>query len=134
MAETKYDGGCSTYVSICADTFTGERVQIHIIDQDNIKIFSKSKADSTSERAVITPIIREALGLPSKGYPVGFPAGEFNDSLTSSEPTRGVTSGIFEAEMVAFDRRRNKIDEFFKIRELLQSGKGNNNLSNSEAM
>ncbi|TIC42210.1 DNA ligase/mRNA capping enzyme [Wallemia mellicola] len=119
IAETKYDG---------------ERVQIHIIDQDIIKIFSKSKVDSTSDRAGIVPIIRKALGLPSKSYPPGFPDGEFNDSLTSSEPTRGITSGIFEAEMVAFDRRKNKIDEYYRIRELLQSCKGNNKLSNFEAM
>ena len=119
---------------VCANTITGERVQIHIIDQDIIKIFSKSKVDSTSDRAGIVPIIREALGLPSKSYPPGFPDGEFNDSLTSSEPTRGITSGIFEAEMVAFDRRKNKIDEYYRIRELLQSCKGNNKLSNFEAM
>lgn len=105
-------------------------MQIHIIDCDNIKIFSKSKRDSTNDRVLTIPIIREALGLPPKVYPRGFPADEFNHALSSSKSISTVQSAILEAEMVAYDRRKNTIDEFCRIRGLLQSGRANYDLTN----
>lgn len=83
-AETKYDG---------------ERAQIHVNYSSDgelsISIFSKSKRDSTLDRAAVHPIIKEAL------------------SAMPSQPI------ILDAEMVAFSEERDAIDEFWRIRGLI---------------
>ncbi|KZW03301.1 hypothetical protein EXIGLDRAFT_828657 [Exidia glandulosa HHB12029] len=85
-AETKYDG---------------ERMQIHVdmslpFDQQ-IRIFSKSKRDSTGDRDATIPLIRDAL--------------RDNDTMTA----------ILEAEMVAFSDELGRVDEFWRIRSLVES-------------
>ncbi|KDR65743.1 hypothetical protein GALMADRAFT_148452 [Galerina marginata CBS 339.88] len=94
-AETKYDG---------------ERAQIHVeIRADNssrITIFSKSKRDSTHDRHAVHSIIRSALGL---------------DPSHQRDKGRTIVrqNVILDAEMVAF--RGGKVDEFWRIRELIDS-------------
>ncbi|KAK2463717.1 hypothetical protein APHAL10511_004468 [Amanita phalloides] len=91
-AETKYDG---------------ERAQIHIDILSNgrskIAIFSKSKRNSTQDRAAIHDTIRRAVGI-SGGHQVK------ND-------LRIKKNIILDAEMVAC--HGESIDEFWRIRELL---------------
>ncbi|KDQ61659.1 hypothetical protein JAAARDRAFT_31124 [Jaapia argillacea MUCL 33604] len=90
-AETKYDG---------------ERAQIHVEiiegEQPRIKIFSKSKRDSTWDRIAIHPIICRALGL-------------------SSQAPKIRKNIIVEAEMVPFSECLSKIDEFWRIRSLIET-------------
>ncbi|KAK7061121.1 hypothetical protein VNI00_000857 [Paramarasmius palmivorus] len=88
-AETKYDG---------------ERAQIHIQVTNGtptIKIFSKSKRDSTNDRIAVHPVILECLGLA--------------DQSRTSQVRRDV---ILDAEMVPFSGE--KIEEFWRIRGLIQ--------------
>ncbi|KIL69500.1 hypothetical protein M378DRAFT_69647 [Amanita muscaria Koide BX008] len=86
--------------------YDGERAQIHVEIlsdvEENVTIFSKSKRDSTQDRKVIHDTIRHAIGLHSTG-------------------TRKVKQNvILDAEMVAC--QGNRIDEFWKIRRLLEKG------------
>jgi len=94
----------------------GERMQIHVDrskpEAQQIQIFSKSHRDSTKERAPTHELIRAALGLPSSSP---------SASLTPHpRPTtlENVKSGIFEAEMVAWNMSREQVDEFWRINEL----------------
>ncbi|KAI0065581.1 hypothetical protein BV25DRAFT_1851055 [Artomyces pyxidatus] len=93
-AETKYDG---------------ERAQIHVQVNGNgsidIKIFSKSGRDSTLDRKDIHVIVKDALGL----------------GLRRLEGRTPVKTAIVEAEMVAFDEERNLVDEFWRIRSLIDT-------------
>ncbi|EIW79187.1 DNA ligase/mRNA capping enzyme [Coniophora puteana RWD-64-598 SS2] len=82
-AETKYDG---------------ERAQIHVRYTDDgpcIKIFSKSKRDSTEDRAAVHPIILEALSIGNR------------------------ENIILDAEMVAYSEDRDAVDEFWRIGGLI---------------
>ncbi|KAF9269005.1 DNA ligase/mRNA capping enzyme, partial [Marasmius fiardii PR-910] len=82
-AETKYDG---------------ERAQIHLKISNRvpkIKIFSKSKRDSTDDRLGVHPVILECLRLEK------------------------IESVILDAEMVPFSGE--KIEGFWKIRRLIES-------------
>ncbi|KAH9935976.1 uncharacterized protein BXZ73DRAFT_89463 [Epithele typhae] len=96
--ETKYDG---------------ERAQIHVwITNDghsHIKIISKSGRDSTFDRAAIHPLIRDAFGLSPPESPTDVTKCSFKRSL------------IVEAEMVAFSDAHDRVDEFWRIRELVES-------------
>ncbi|KAI0051858.1 hypothetical protein FA95DRAFT_1533769 [Auriscalpium vulgare] len=100
-AETKYDG---------------ERAQIHVrvssSGSADIKIVSKSGRDSTLDRYALHPLIKRALGLPSD-----------DDLLKNNPRTDGadVKSVIVEAEMVAFDDVRGCVDEFWRIRSIVDS-------------
>ncbi|ESK96426.1 atp dependent dna ligase domain protein [Moniliophthora roreri MCA 2997] len=88
-AETKYDG---------------ERAQIHVQITNGVprvKIFSKSKRDSTLDRIAVHPIILECLSL--------------DRHIGSSKVRRDV---ILDAEMVPFSG--NKIEEFWRIRNLIE--------------
>ncbi|KAF8603783.1 hypothetical protein BDV93DRAFT_544423, partial [Ceratobasidium sp. AG-I] len=128
FAEVKYDG---------------ERMQIHIDlskpSHRQITIFSKSKRDSTLDRAGTHPVIRAALGLPQPSETQGIqPApplllqrimGEEDNSqhahetiLATGAKTRTVRrSVILEGEMVAYDESRGEIDEFWRVRGLVES-------------
>ncbi|KAH8093745.1 hypothetical protein BXZ70DRAFT_949037 [Cristinia sonorae] len=101
-AETKYDG---------------ERAQIHVqVDenlQSHITIFSKSRRDSTLDRAGIHHIIREALDLPQRHADPG-------DS-EQSKNSHGIKNIVLEAEMVAYSDALSRIDEFWRIRSLIAS-------------
>ena len=85
--------------------YDGERAQIHVEVQPKgspkITIFSKSKRDSTWDRAAVHPIICEALGLTG-----------------SSANARIKKNIILDAEMVAFSDER--VDEFWRIRKLVE--------------
>ncbi|KAK7679443.1 hypothetical protein QCA50_017497 [Cerrena zonata] len=100
-AETKYDG---------------ERAQIHVeVVNDHtldsrITIFSKSKRESTLDRIAIHSIIHDALGLPQRS--------NANPSACNAKIKRNI---ILEAEMVAFSKVQNRIDEFWRIRSLVGS-------------
>ncbi|KAK0218025.1 hypothetical protein IW262DRAFT_1463334 [Armillaria fumosa] len=87
--ETKYDG---------------ERAQIHIdvlpSGIPNITIFSKSKRDSTQDRAAIHSIILDTLRL-------------------SGVKNSRIKNVILDAEMVAHNGER--IDEFWRIRNLIEN-------------
>ncbi|KAG5641976.1 hypothetical protein DXG03_003829 [Asterophora parasitica] len=90
-AETKYDG---------------ERAQIHVEilpSGAKITIFSKSKRDSTWDRAAIHGPIRRALGLSEHG-------------TCRSKVRKNV---ILDAEMVVFNGER--IDEFWRIRGFIKT-------------
>jgi len=80
-AETKYDG---------------ERAQIHVeVQSDNsshIRIFSKSKRDSTQDRHAVHDIVRRALGLLS-------PNSQLRREIKMIQVKQNV---ILDAEMVAF--------------------------------
>ena len=120
---------CKGSQSIISEVkYDGERMQIHILSPDpgQIKIFSKSKRDSTKDRESTIPIIREALSLRHESRPRSFPNDEIENSLKNAKKSKLnlLSNAIFEAEMVAFDRKRNKIDEFFRIRQLLGSNDG----------
>ncbi|QRV88820.1 ATP-dependent DNA ligase [Ceratobasidium sp. AG-Ba] len=129
FAEVKYDG---------------ERMQIHVDFskpvQEQITIFSKNKRDSTWDRAGTHPIIQAALGLPpdSKRPGIIVPSllvermtnknSEDRSKHTPEtlpgvgEPTRVVRkSVILECEMVAYDELRGKIDEFWRVRSLVEN-------------
>lgn len=94
----------------------GERMQIHIDttkpENMQIQIFSKSHRDSTKERATTHIPIRAALGLhfstPSA----------FLMSHPRLDTLKKIKSGIFEAEMVAWNMSEGKVDEFWRIAEL----------------
>ncbi|OAV99744.1 hypothetical protein PTTG_00480 [Puccinia triticina 1-1 BBBD Race 1] len=94
----------------------GERMQIHIDTSkpktEQIQIFSKSHRDSTSERAPTHDLIRATLGLHSKTTP------ESLGSLSRPKTHEQIKSGIFEAEMVAWNMDQGQVDEFWRIREL----------------
>ncbi|KAH9462629.1 hypothetical protein MJO28_002604 [Puccinia striiformis f. sp. tritici] len=94
----------------------GERMQIHIDTSKphdrQIQIFSKSHRDSTKERAPTHNVIRAALGLDSDSTSEDFVSNPRPDIL---EP---ITSGIFEAEMVAWNKSQCQVDEFWRISEL----------------
>ncbi|KAI9618950.1 hypothetical protein H4Q26_012207 [Puccinia striiformis f. sp. tritici PST-130] len=94
----------------------GERMQIHIDTSKphdrQIQIFSKSHRDSTKERAPTHNVIRAALGLDSDSTSEDF---VFNPRPDTLEP---ITSGIFEAEMVAWNKSQCQVDEFWRISEL----------------
>ncbi|KAG8745643.1 hypothetical protein FRC10_007340 [Ceratobasidium sp. 414] len=130
FAEVKYDG---------------ERMQIHVDfskpTQAQVTIFSKSKRDSTWDRAGTHPIIRAALGLsPDSRVPgVNVPpllvkrtTGQPDEATWSEhlpetlpgayETTRTVkNSVILECEMVAYDESRGRVDEFWRVRNLVES-------------
>ncbi|KAI5120358.1 hypothetical protein M0805_006881 [Coniferiporia weirii] len=101
-AETKYDG---------------ERMQIHVTvtgeGKSHITIFSKSKRDSTMDRASTHWIIREAIGLSNKPM-------EGLSTPNIPRESEFMTSVILEGEMVAFEKDAG-IDEFWRIRELVES-------------
>ncbi|KAF9045771.1 hypothetical protein BDZ89DRAFT_1155460 [Hymenopellis radicata] len=88
-AETKYDG---------------ERAQIHLEyipgDEPRITIFSKSQRNSTLDRTGVHSIARSAVFGPKS-------------------PGRVRRNVILDAEMVAYDKVENRIDEFWRIRSLV---------------
>ncbi|KIO24857.1 hypothetical protein M407DRAFT_25816 [Tulasnella calospora MUT 4182] len=108
-AETKYDG---------------ERMQIHI-DQtrqlgDQIRIISKSKRDSTLDRVASHCVIQASLG-----FPITTP---IQDELilerrgSNLDFSRQVQrTAILEAELVCYNESEKRIDEFWRIRSLLES-------------
>ncbi|KAI0272640.1 hypothetical protein BC834DRAFT_356527 [Gloeopeniophorella convolvens] len=95
-AETKYDG---------------ERAQVHVCvlpgGAPQITIFSKSGRDSTLDRRAVHPIILDALGL------------SLGSSSGSDRPP--VQDIIVEAEMVAYSDVHDRVDEFWRIRSLIES-------------
>ncbi|KII85754.1 hypothetical protein PLICRDRAFT_700571 [Plicaturopsis crispa FD-325 SS-3] len=98
-AETKYDG---------------ERAQIHLqvaVDGSSyITIFSKKKNESTMDRYAVHHIIRDALCLPHGA------------GISSSKVKKNI---ILDAEMVAFSDATQRVDEFWRIRSLVEStGRG----------
>ncbi|KAF8586434.1 hypothetical protein K439DRAFT_1387139 [Ramaria rubella] len=106
-AETKYDG---------------ERMQIHIDlsrpSHQQIMIFSKSKRNSSQDRMGTHPIIRAALGLPSytEDY-LQYPG--LREHASSSRRTVA-SSVILDAEMVSYSESKGDIDEFWRIRSLVE--------------
>ncbi|KAA1122412.1 hypothetical protein PGTUg99_037495 [Puccinia graminis f. sp. tritici] len=94
----------------------GERMQIHIDtskpQNEQIKILSKSHRDSTSERAPTHSLIRAALGFNLSSAP------EFLTSTPRPATLKKIESGIFEAEMVAWNLSQGHVDEFWRIREM----------------
>ncbi|POW05905.1 hypothetical protein PSHT_10595 [Puccinia striiformis] len=94
----------------------GERMQIHIDTSKphdrQIQIFSKSHRDSTKERAPTHNVIRAALGLDSDS------TSEDLYSIHVRTLLEPITSGIFEAEMVAWNKSQCQVDEFWRISEL----------------
>lgn len=87
--------------------YDGERMQIHVdrtrsLDKQ-IVIFSKSGRESTTDRHLVLPNIREALAL--------------------DDPHSSITTGIFEAELLVYDDATGDIAEFDKIKEVMQGDK-----------
>ena len=86
------------------------RMQIHVdlsMDSESqIKIFSKSRRDSTFDRYAALPIVRAALGLPQ----VSYPCPSLAERLSSSAKPSIRRSVILEAEMVAYSERTHGID------------------------
>ncbi|KAH7100306.1 hypothetical protein BKA62DRAFT_800909 [Auriculariales sp. MPI-PUGE-AT-0066] len=80
--------------------YDGERMQIHVDftrpSDEQIIIFSKSKRVSTNDRHATLFIIRDALQYS------------------------GFKSAILEAEMVAYSGELRRIDEFWRIRSLIE--------------
>ncbi|EIM86610.1 DNA ligase/mRNA capping enzyme, partial [Stereum hirsutum FP-91666 SS1] len=90
--------------TVYAETkYDGERVQLHFwLDEhgvSHIKIYSKSGRDSTLDRAALHPLIRDVLQ----------PGKHWQKSL------------ILEAEMVAWSDELSRVDEFWRIRSLVES-------------
>ncbi|KAG0144175.1 hypothetical protein CROQUDRAFT_134532 [Cronartium quercuum f. sp. fusiforme G11] len=96
--------------------YDGERMQIHVDmtkpKDQQIQIFSKSHRNSTKERIKTVVPIRAALGLDSES-----PTKLSIDHPRPRDKTL-IISGIFEAEMVAWDMSRGHVDEFWRISEL----------------
>ncbi|KAK0202881.1 hypothetical protein DFS33DRAFT_1385236 [Desarmillaria ectypa] len=104
--------GCSHALSLLRSAkvvwvetkYDGERAQIHVeVLPDsipNITIFSKSKRDSTQDRAAIHSIILDTLKL-------------------SDVKNCRIKNVILDAEMVAHDGER--VDEFWRIRKLIEN-------------
>ncbi|KAK0467324.1 uncharacterized protein EV420DRAFT_1636338 [Desarmillaria tabescens] len=103
--------GCSHALSLLRSAkvvwvetkYDGERAQIHVevlpSGIPNITIFSKSKRDSTQDRAAVHSIVVDGLGPDLK---------------------RGrIRNAILDAEMVAHNGER--IDEFWRIRKLVEN-------------
>ncbi|KAG8984225.1 hypothetical protein FRB90_005470, partial [Tulasnella sp. 427] len=112
-AETKYDG---------------ERMQIHI-DQtrepgDQIRIISKSKRDSTLDRVAshwcLASIIQASLGLPITAVTHDELLLERSDTIVNNV-ARFHQNAILEAELVCYNESEKRIDEFWRIRSLLES-------------
>ncbi|KAG9037569.1 hypothetical protein FRB95_005151 [Tulasnella sp. JGI-2019a] len=107
-AETKYDG---------------ERMQIHVDlslpTAPAIQIFSKSKRDSTMDRIACHPIILGALGLETRHGKDAKLASRV--AATIGPPRRINTSVILEAEMVCYNEANDCIDEFWRIRSLVEA-------------
>ncbi|KIY70275.1 hypothetical protein CYLTODRAFT_371177 [Cylindrobasidium torrendii FP15055 ss-10] len=86
--------------------YDGERAQIHVEcvpnGQPKITIYSKSHRDSTKDRQYVHPLILRAL-------------------FDKTAPCRVQQNVILDAEMVAFDRNTERIDEFWRIRCLVES-------------
>ena len=74
--------------------------------ENQIRIFSKSKRDSTMDRYATLPIIRAALGLPQAP---NHSLGPTERLPLSSKPSIR-SSVILEAEMVAYSERTHAID------------------------
>ena len=74
--------------------------------ENQIKIFSKSKRDSTMDRDATLPIIRAALGLSQASNPCP----DLIKRLSSSIRPSIRRSVILEAEMVAYSERTHAID------------------------
>jgi len=85
-------------------------MQIHVdlsMDHENqIRIFSKSKRDSTMDRDATLPIIRAAMGLPQ----VSDHCHALNERLSGPVKPSIRRSVILEAEMVAYSERTHAID------------------------
>ncbi|KAG8965975.1 hypothetical protein FRC03_012710 [Tulasnella sp. 419] len=105
-AETKYDG---------------ERMQIHVDlleSGPNCRIFSKSGRDSTIDRIATHSIIESALGLPLRRDD---DPRLIQRAATSKSPQNRVShSVILEAEMVCYNEKNHQIDEFWRIRSLIE--------------
>ena len=81
-------------------------VDLSINFENQIRIFSKSKRDSTMYRDATLPIIRAALGLPQ----VSNPCPGLTNRLPASVQSSIRRSVILEAEMVAYSERTHSID------------------------
>ncbi|KAG9041431.1 hypothetical protein FS837_012271 [Tulasnella sp. UAMH 9824] len=108
-AETKYDG---------------ERMQIHI-DQtremgDQIRIISKSKRDSTLDRVASHCIIQASLGFPITA-PVQDELLLERSGSNLDFSGRVQRNAVLEAELVCYNESEKRIDEFWRIRSLLES-------------
>ena len=86
------------------------RMQIHVDlsmnFENQIRIFSKSKRDSTMDRDATLPIIRAALGLSQ----VSNPCPGLTERLSAYVKPSIRRSVILEAEMVAYSERTHAID------------------------
>ncbi|KAJ3377107.1 hypothetical protein HDU92_008633 [Lobulomyces angularis] len=90
--------------------YDGERMQIHFnadaqSEADQIKIFSKSRRNSTKERYLSHDIIRAMLGYPPKKFSIPSTNDPFNE-------TTNVVSCILEAELLSYDEKKDKIEPF----------------------
>ncbi|KAG8894802.1 hypothetical protein FRC00_008421, partial [Tulasnella sp. 408] len=108
-AETKYDG---------------ERMQIHI-DQtrelgDQIRIISKSKRDSTLDRVASHCIIQASLGFPITA-PIQDELLLERSGSNLDFSGRVQRTAVLEAELVCYNESEKRIDEFWRIRSLLES-------------
>ncbi|PLW58699.1 hypothetical protein PCANC_00264 [Puccinia coronata f. sp. avenae] len=94
----------------------GERMQIHVDaskpEAEQIQIFSKSHRDSTEDRASTLHLIRATLGLQSSS------TSELLESHPRPTTFQSIESGIFEAEMVAWNLAKDQVDEFWRISEM----------------
>ncbi|EGG05477.1 uncharacterized protein MELLADRAFT_107575 [Melampsora larici-populina 98AG31] len=94
----------------------GERMQIHVDmskpEKEQIQIFSKSHRDSTGERVNTLIPIRAALGLSL------ITSCKLIDQNPRPSNKPKIVSGIFEAEMVAWNLTKQHVDEFWRISEL----------------
>lgn len=116
-------GRSSSSTKIWAETkYDGERTQIHVrvdaIDgSSHVSIFSKSGRDSSLDRWGVHWIVREALGLSHRSVQ------DLSKIVCrKSLPAKQVTTDIIlEAEMIAFSDTLGRIDEFWRIRSLVES-------------
>ncbi|KAI9025678.1 hypothetical protein DFJ74DRAFT_665127 [Hyaloraphidium curvatum] len=112
----------------------GERMQIHINlarpEREQITIFSKSKRNSTWDRLLSHDIIRASLGLPSPTSrsggrpPAHCPFLARDSSVKQSPPARRTIrhNAILEAELLTWNTRSDRIEEFSAVREFQRSG------------
>ncbi|KAM0749298.1 hypothetical protein T439DRAFT_381674 [Meredithblackwellia eburnea MCA 4105] len=104
--ETKYDG---------------ERLQVHVdFELNHIQIFSKSGRDSTEDRRLLHPIIRASLSLAPLASDFLTTDIRLFQRLPSSSANSHVrkprhTQLILEGEMVSYDEREERIDEYWTL-------------------
>jgi DNA ligase-1 len=99
----------------CEYKYDGERAQIHIMEDGNIKIYSRNSENNTSKYPDVIEFLIQHLHLKKNKTAKKSEEETKTEETEESESKLKVTSAIIDAEVVAYDIEKHIIQPFQKL-------------------